>query len=117
MKNNNFSFGSLKHIKENWYGEDYLQDNPHPKALFKNREDTIDDILSGEPSLSSIVRNKCEKFIEENAIRVAGVCLALSTALVCGLSLMKSCTKGITSKDVKNTVNMVKEMPSAKIIK
>ena len=42
----NTSFGSLKNLKERWYGKDYLENNPQPKSLFKNNEETIEDILS-----------------------------------------------------------------------
>ena len=41
--NNSMAFGSIKssirHLKEKWYGEDYLEYNPHPKSLFKSNSD------------------------------------------------------------------------------
>ena len=107
----NTSFGSLKNLKERWYGKDYLENNPHPKSLFRNREEYLDDILSDEPSLASRVKHKWEKFLEEKALNVGGICLVLSAILACGFGLTKSCYKNITSKNVKTSINHVKENP------
>ncbi len=111
--NNSMAFGSIKssvrHLKEKWYGEDYLEYNPHPKSLFKSREEYLDDILSDEPSLASKVKHKWEKFLEEKALNVGGICLVLSTILACGFGLTKSCSKNVSSKNVKTSINLVKE--------
>ena len=107
----NTSFGSLKNLKERWYGKDYLENNPHPKSLFKSREEYLDDILSDEPSLASKVKHKWKKFLEEKALNVAGICLVLSTILACGFGLTKSCSKNVSSKNVKTSINLVKENP------
>lgn len=107
--NNTPTFASIKHLKEKWYGEDYLEYNPHPKSLFKSRDEYLDDILSGEPGLSSKVRHKWEKFLEEKALNVAGICFALSTILACGFGLIKSCNKNAPSKNIKTSINLIKE--------
>lgn len=107
--NNTPTFASIKHLKEKWYGEDHLENNPHPKSLFKSGDEYLDDILSGEPSLASKVRHKWEKFLEEKALNVAGICLVLSTILACGFGLTKSCSKNAASKNVKTPINLVKE--------
>ena len=113
----NTSFASLKNLKERWYGKDYLENNPHPKSLFKNNEETIEDILSDEPCLSSSIKHKWNKFLEEKAMNVGGTCLILSAILACGFALTKSCNKKLTDSSVKDSINYVKELPSSKILK